>query len=161
MHRLYLKIYVTVIASLVLVVMVAGGVWRWGSGAPPGAQVFEVAGEIASSRAAALDRAAVPQQQRAIGHLAQRFRSDLGTRTTDGTLIAMAGRPLPPPPMNSDGEWLLRPERCRPGRSNCRTTAAWWSGRCRATAIRWWASCWCWAASRSRSRSAPIARARG
>jgi len=108
MHRLYLKIYVTVIASLVLVVMVAGGVWRWGAGAPPGAQVFEIAGEIASL---ALPPSTAPQaeQQRAIAHLAQRFRSDLALYTLDGTLIAAFGRPLPPPPMNSDGEWLRGP----------------------------------------------------
>ena len=29
MRRLYLKIYLTIIASLVLVVLVAGAVWRW------------------------------------------------------------------------------------------------------------------------------------
>ena len=33
MRRLYLKIYGTIIVSLVLVVIVAGGVWRWGSAA--------------------------------------------------------------------------------------------------------------------------------
>ena len=48
MRRLYLKIYLTILASLLLVVLVAGGVWRFGGGGPPGAQVFEVAGEIAS-----------------------------------------------------------------------------------------------------------------
>ena len=105
MRRLYLKIYLTIIASLVLVVLVAGGVWRWGAGGPPGAQVFEIAGEIASL---ALPPATAPQaeQQRAIEHLAQRFRSDLALYTADGTLIAAAGRPLPPPPPNADGDWL-------------------------------------------------------
>src|SRR3954464_6828251 len=101
MHRLYLKIYVTVIASLVLVVLVAGGVWRWGSGGPPGAQVFEVAGEIASL-ALPPSTAPQPEQQRVIAHLAQRFRSALALYPADGTLIAAFGRPLPPP-MNSDG----------------------------------------------------------
>src|SRR5215212_7637849 len=47
MRRLYQKIYLTIIASLLLVVLVAGGVWRWGGG-PPGPQVFEMAGELAS-----------------------------------------------------------------------------------------------------------------
>ena len=48
MRRLYLKFYLTIIVSLLLVVLVAGAVWRWGGGGPPGAQVFEIAGEIAS-----------------------------------------------------------------------------------------------------------------
>jgi signal transduction histidine kinase len=105
MRRLYLKIYLTIIASLVLVVLVAGGVWRWGAGGPPSAQVFEIAGEIASL---ALPPATAPQpeQQRAIGHLAQRYRSDLALYTADGTLLAAAGRPLPVPQPNADGDFL-------------------------------------------------------
>ena len=57
MRRLYQKIYLTIIASLLLVVLVAGGVWRWGGG-PAGPQVFEMAGELASMASAAGDRAA-------------------------------------------------------------------------------------------------------
>ena len=54
MRRLYQKIYLTIIASLLLVVLVAGGVWRWGGG-PPGPQVFEMAGELASMALPAAD----------------------------------------------------------------------------------------------------------
>ena len=106
MRRLYLKIYLTILASLLLVVLVAGGVWRFGGGGPPGAQVFEVAGEIASL---ALPPADAPQaeQQRAIDELARRFRSDLALYTGAGTLIAAAGRPLPPPPPGVDGDWTV------------------------------------------------------
>jgi len=105
MRRLYLKIYLTILVSLLLVVLVAGGVWRFGGGGPPGAQVFEVAGEIASL---ALPSADAPQaeQQRAIDELARRFRSDLALYTSAGTLIAAAGRPLPPPPPGVDGDWI-------------------------------------------------------
>ena len=89
MRRLYLKIYLTIIASLFLVVLVAGAVWRWGAGGPPGAQVFEIAGEIASL---ALPPADAPQaeQQRVIGELARRFRSDLALYTQNGDPIAAA-----------------------------------------------------------------------
>ncbi len=105
MHRLYLKIYLTILASLLLVVLVAGAVWRWGGGGPPGSQVFEVAGEIASL---ALPPAAAPrpEQQHAIDELARRFRSDLALYTDAGTPIAAAGRPLPPPPLGNEGDWV-------------------------------------------------------
>ncbi len=105
MRRLYLKIYLTIIASLLLVVLVAGGVWRWGAGGPPGSQVFEIAGEIASL---ALPPADAPraEQQRAMEELSRRFRSDLALYTETGEPIASAGRPLPPPPSGADGDWI-------------------------------------------------------
>ncbi|MBX9841170.1 MAG: HAMP domain-containing histidine kinase [Xanthobacteraceae bacterium] len=105
MRRLYLKIYLTIIASLVLVVVVAAGVWRWGAGGPPGAQVIEAAGEIVSL---ALPPSHAPQfeQQRALDDLARRFRIDLALFTRDGQPIAAAGQPLPPPPADADGDWI-------------------------------------------------------
>ena len=48
MRRLYHRIYLTMIASLVLVVAITGGIWRFSAGGPPGMQVFEMAGELAS-----------------------------------------------------------------------------------------------------------------
>jgi signal transduction histidine kinase len=103
MRRLYQKIYLTIIASLLLVVLVAGGVWRWGGG-PPGPQVFEMAGELASM---ALPAASAPrsEQQRAVEQLAQRFRTDMALFAEDGGRIAAAGRPLPPPPPRGEGGW--------------------------------------------------------
>jgi signal transduction histidine kinase len=103
MRRLYQKIYLTIITSLLLVVLVAGGVWRWGGG-PPGPQVFEMAGELASM---ALPPATAPraEQQRAVEQLAQRFRTDLALFSEDGIPIAAAGRPLPPPPPHGEGGW--------------------------------------------------------
>ena len=105
MRRLYLKIYLTIIASLLLVVLVAGGVWRWGAGGPPGSQILEVAGEIASLALPSAD-SAVLDQQRAIEQLARKFRSDLALYAGSGRLIAEAGRPLPPPPLTGDGGWV-------------------------------------------------------
>jgi signal transduction histidine kinase len=101
MRRLYQKIYLTIIASLLLVVLVAGGVWRWGGG-PPGPQVFEMAGELASMALPAAD-APQSEQQRAIEQLARRFRTDLALFSENGTPIATAGRPLPPPPPGEGG----------------------------------------------------------
>jgi signal transduction histidine kinase len=105
MRRHYQKIYLTIIASLLLVVLVAGGVWRWGGG-PPGPQVFEMAGELASM---ALPPADAPraEQQRAVEQLARRFRTDLALFADNGMPIAMAGRPLPPPPPRGEGGWAM------------------------------------------------------
>ena len=107
MRRLYQKIYLTILASLLLVVLVAGGIWRWG-GEPPGPQVFEMAGELASM---ALPPADAPrlEQQRAVEQLARRFRTDLALFSQDGRPIAGAGRPLPPPPPRGEGEWAYGP----------------------------------------------------
>ena len=108
MRRLYQKIYLTIIASLLLVVLVAGGVWRWGSGDPAGPQVFEMAGELAGM---ALPPASAPrsEQQRAVEQLAERFHTDLALFTASGERIAAAGRPLPRPPRGGDGGWSIGP----------------------------------------------------
>src|SRR5215471_5720282 len=76
MKRLYQKIYLTIIASLLLVVLVAGGIWRLGGDRVPIAQAFDMAGELA---AAALPPANASQavQQTAVERLARRLRIDL------------------------------------------------------------------------------------
>jgi signal transduction histidine kinase len=108
MRRLYQKIYLTIIASLLLVVLVAGSIWRFGSGGPPGPQAFEMAGELASM---ALPPASAPRfdQERVLEGLARRFNTDLALFTEHGQLIAAAGRPLPPPPRHGEGGWTLGP----------------------------------------------------
>ena len=108
MRRLYQKIYLTIIASLLLVVLVSGGIWRFGSGAPSGQQAFEMAGELASM---ALPPASAPRsdQQMTIAQLARRFDTDLALFTASGELIAAAGRPLPPPPRGGEGGWTVGP----------------------------------------------------
>lgn len=49
MKRLYLQIYLTVVVSLVLVVVMAGAMWRYAFEAGPGAQTMELAGDIAAT----------------------------------------------------------------------------------------------------------------
>jgi signal transduction histidine kinase len=106
MRRLYHKIYLTIIASLVLVVLVAGAVWRFGSGASPVSQAFEMAGELA---AGTLPPAEAPRQaqQQAIERLAERLKTDLALFDSAGLPIAAAGRPLPLLPRGREsGGWL-------------------------------------------------------
>ena len=53
MRRLYLKIYLTIIVSLLMVVVVAGAIWRAGWERSPAGQAFELAGELAAALPAA------------------------------------------------------------------------------------------------------------
>jgi signal transduction histidine kinase len=108
MRRLYQKIYLTIVASLVLVVLIAGALWQAGRPQSPMAQAFEMAGELAGSALppAAASRSA---QQQALEDLARRLGTDLALFSEHGVRIAAAGRPLPPPPRGGGGTWLLGP----------------------------------------------------
>jgi signal transduction histidine kinase len=106
MRRLYQKIYLTIIASLILVVLVAGAIWRFGAEYSPANQAFEIAGEVA---AAVLPPADAPPsaQQQAIDRIAARLGGDIGLFDDRLTPIAAAGRPVPPPPrFRSGGGWV-------------------------------------------------------
>src|ERR1041385_4753945 len=96
MRRLYQKIYLTIIASLVLVVLVSGAVWRFGAEFSPANQAFEIVGELA---AAVLPPPDAPRaaQQRAIERIAQRLGTDISLFDSSFGPIASAGRPVPPP----------------------------------------------------------------
>jgi signal transduction histidine kinase len=94
--RLYQKIHLTIIASLVMVVLVAGAVWHFGPDASPATQALEMVGKLA---AAALPPADAPRdtQQQSIQHLAERLDADLALFDEAERLIAAAGKPVPPP----------------------------------------------------------------
>ena len=49
MRRLYQTIYLTIVATLLLVVLIAGAVWRLGSPVSPFGQALEMAGELAGT----------------------------------------------------------------------------------------------------------------
>ena len=68
MRHLYQKIYLTIIASLLLVVLVAGAVWRLSGDRMPITQAFDMAGQLA---AAALPPPSAPpeSQERAVRRL--------------------------------------------------------------------------------------------
>ena len=105
MRRLYQKIYLTIIASLVLVVLVAGFAWRLGSDRMPVAQAFEMAGEIAAAALPPAD-ASLATQQHAVERLARTLRIDLALFDSALHPVAAFGRPLPPPTGFSAGGWL-------------------------------------------------------
>jgi two-component system, OmpR family, sensor histidine kinase RstB len=109
MKRLYQKIYLTIIASLLLVVLVAGAVWRLGADRMPVAQAFEMAGELAATALPGAE-ASPAAQQRAIERLAQKLRIDLALFDSALAPIAAFGRPLPPPSARFEsGGWLYGP----------------------------------------------------
>jgi len=106
MRRLYLQIYLTIIASLFLVVLGAGALWRFAPYATPADHAFEIAGELVAALLPPAGEAAAVQQ-RAIDQLHERLGVDLALFDTQRRPIAAAGRPLPPPrPDREWGGWL-------------------------------------------------------
>ncbi len=106
MKRLYLQFYLTIVASLLLVVVAAGVLFRLAVDVTPAERAFEIAGEVA---AAAIPAADTPTdvQQRAITRLSERLRVDLALFDADRALIAAAGNPLPTPGrLRRGGGWI-------------------------------------------------------
>jgi signal transduction histidine kinase len=101
MHRLYRQIYLAILASLALVVLFGGMLWRFAPYASP-AQRFEMVGELAVDLLppAGTDAAA---QQVAIDQLHRRFKVDLALFDRDLRPVAVAGAPLPPPRGRTSG----------------------------------------------------------
>ncbi len=104
MKRLYLQVYLTVVASLLLVVLAAGAMWRLTIETGPASQAFEVAGEVA---AAALPAADAPRevQQQALEKLAARLHADLALFDAGRERIAAAGKTLSPPEEERVAGW--------------------------------------------------------
>jgi signal transduction histidine kinase len=96
MRRLYQKIYLVFLASLLTVLLIAGLFLRLGEPEPPYSHALEAAGELIM---AALPPADAPQrlQQQAVEHLSQRLHADLGLFGADQAPIAAAGHPVPAP----------------------------------------------------------------
>ncbi len=105
MKRLFHKIYLTIIVSLLMVVVVAGAIWRAGWETSPAEQAFEMAGELA---AAVLPPPEAPRalQQQAVERFGQQIRTDLALYDAGFTLIAGVGAPLPLPPNRERGGWF-------------------------------------------------------
>lgn len=102
MKHLYQKIYLTIIASLLLSVIVSGAMWRFGPGNdrnPPG---FEITKELV---AIALPSANLPKQQQAQGtlKLARRLKIDMALYDASLNLIATTSTSLPMPDVRSKG----------------------------------------------------------
>src|SRR5712691_11118296 len=109
MRRLYLQVYLTIVASLVLVVLTAGLLWHFVAGVPPFGQPFEIARELIAELVPPPD-APLEVQQQAIDRLAQRLGGDLALFGDDRQPLAAAGRPLPAPSQRGrTGGWLRTP----------------------------------------------------
>jgi signal transduction histidine kinase len=108
MRRLYQKIYLTIVATLLLVVLVAGAFWRIGANNSPAAAAFDMVGEMAM---AVLPPADAPRsvQQQAIEHFAQRLDADLALFDRARAPIARVGRQLGAPRYGDDVGWFAGP----------------------------------------------------
>lgn len=106
MKRLYLQVYLTIIASLIIVVLAAGLMWRLAARASPAESAFDFASELASAVVPAATEPRAAQQQ-AIDKFAQSMKTDLALYDAKRNLIASAGEPLPPPrDWRESGGWM-------------------------------------------------------
>jgi signal transduction histidine kinase len=94
MKRLYLQIYVTIIAILLLVMVTVGGLARFAFDEARFDDMLNLAGELAVHALPPPD-AAPERQQEVVESLNRRLRVDLALYARNGTLLAAAGRPLP------------------------------------------------------------------
>jgi signal transduction histidine kinase len=133
MRRLYQKIYLVFLASLVAVVVFSGAAWHFGQTGAPHDDFFALAGELAQAALPSSD-ASREAQQRAVERLGRRLRVDLAVFDQNGAPIAAAGQPLPRPLVVGekggflfvrgrpawtfplpDGRWLVARPAPRPG----------------------------------------------
>jgi signal transduction histidine kinase len=106
MHRLYKQIYLTIIASLLLVVLFGGMMWRFAPHQSPDQEGFELVGEIIAPALPAAD-ADNATQQRTLDRVHARLKLDLALFDSDRRLVAAAGRPLPTPSYRDTGGWII------------------------------------------------------
>jgi signal transduction histidine kinase len=109
MRRLYLQVYLTIVASLVLVVLTAGLLWHFMAGVPPFGRPLEIAGEVIAELVPPAD--APPElQQQVIERLARNLEADLALFGRGNEPLAAAGQPLPAPRSGrGGGGWLRGP----------------------------------------------------
>jgi signal transduction histidine kinase len=103
--RLYQKIYLVFIASLLVVLAISAVFWRLGPPNTPHGQEAEFAAAIAAAALPSVD-APIAKQQEAIDDLAHRLHADVGLFDDELEPIVMAGRPVPPP--SGDGSGRMR-----------------------------------------------------
>jgi two-component system, OmpR family, sensor histidine kinase RstB len=106
MRRLYLQFYLTILASLLMVVLTASALWRFAPTETPSDRAFELAGVLIAGQLAPAD-ADLQAQQQAIDRLNARLRIDLALFARDHRLLAAAGGVVPPPPpRRQTGGWV-------------------------------------------------------
>ena len=106
MRRLFHQVYLTIVASLILVVLAAGALWRFSSEHPQARQAFELAGELAAGVLPPAN-ASIASQRQALERLGKRYRVDLALFNAGRLPIAATGEPLPAPSRHRmHGGWL-------------------------------------------------------
>jgi signal transduction histidine kinase len=105
MRRLYRKIYLVFLASLLAVVVIAGLFWHARQANSPYGQMLDLAGELALAALPPAD-APPPVQRQALERLGRSLHADIALFDQHRTPIAAVGRPLPQP--TSDGGGWLR-----------------------------------------------------
>src|SRR5262249_14820336 len=106
MRRLYLRIYLAVLASLAAFALASGALWRQFGDAGPSGHAFEVAGTLAQN---VLPPATAPraEQQAALDRLAANLKADVSLFADDRTPLAAVGAHLPAPDGARDrGGWM-------------------------------------------------------
>jgi signal transduction histidine kinase len=113
MSRLFVKIYLTIIASLALLVIIVGTFWHFASDDSRHHPAIELVVQLANTTLAPAN-AEPAEQQRAVENLSRQLHSDLALYDNAGRLMAAAGRHPPPPPRRDaeSGDWI--PDRAGP-----------------------------------------------
>jgi len=108
MRRLYLRIYLAVLASLAAFALAAGFLWHQIGEDGPWSRAYEVAATLAQN---ALPPAGAPkaEQQAALEKLAANLRADVALFAPDRSPLAVVGAPLPAPEAGRErGGWIHR-----------------------------------------------------
>jgi signal transduction histidine kinase len=105
MRRLYKQIYLTIIASLLLVVLFGGIMWSFAPHSPPGQPGFELVGELVAPVLPPADADAATHQ-RFLDRVHDRLKLDLALFDKDRRLVAAAGGWLPAPVGRESGGWI-------------------------------------------------------
>ena len=106
MRRLYLRIYLAVLASLAAFALVAGFLWHQLGDTSPAGHMLEMAGTLAQNM---MPPAGAPkhEQQEALERLAANLAADVALFAADRTPLAVVGDPLPAPAPDLDRSgWL-------------------------------------------------------
>lgn len=101
MRKLYLQVYLTLLASLLLFALLAGALWRYTGDRHVYREAAAMAGEVVES---VLPQPDEPQavQEAALRSWAKRMRARMTLYDANGARIASAGEPLPMPAADSD-----------------------------------------------------------
>jgi signal transduction histidine kinase len=111
MKRLYLQFYLTIVASLLLVVLTAGTLWRFAIEATPIRHTLAMAAELVAV-AVAPPGAPPEEQHRALARIAAKLHTDVALFDAAGLEpIASVGRRVSPPGDRGDaGGWVHGPD---------------------------------------------------